>query len=382
MELRIEKINVSDDKFLVTSLYVKSGDKVSKGDLIYSIESSKAAVDVEAPCDGYVFFADGVEEFSEYPANFLIAQIVDTEDNPFEIVSEKATVVEDNKAANSELPKDVVITNKASELINRLNIPLSQFSSTFISEQDVLDILRKRDSAEWGYVSSVKRVAIIGAGYGAVQVIDLMDNIKDYRPVMLFDDTPEKQQTSEFGIPVVGKIDFDEIKRRYINKEFDYIINSISTNNAFRKKCFDELSDRGVPYCNLIHPSVVIGRNVFMGKGNIILPKTHIGACTFIGNDNFITAGASIEHHNEVGSHCTCGPCLMTSGLVKIGNVVRFGMGVFVEPHVEIGNNCLIASGSIITNNIPDNKIVRNQQKLDIVDKNSKTKTSLGGGKN
>ena len=117
MELRIEKINVSDDKFLVTSLYVKSGDKVSKGDLIYSIESSKAAVDVEAPCDGYVYFADEVEEFSEYPANFLIAQIVDTEVNPFETTHEDIIGEEISISTKEESLKDVVITEEAKLLI-------------------------------------------------------------------------------------------------------------------------------------------------------------------------------------------------------------------------------------------------------------------------
>lgn len=371
MELRIEKINVSDDKFLVTTLYVQNGQKVSKGDLIYSVESSKAAQDIEAPCDGYVYFADGVEEFNEYPANFLLAQIVDTEENPFEkveaAVSENQTIDEQND--NLVQSSDAVITPEAQDLIRFYNLDLSCFATNFISKQDVLAYLQRRDSGEYGYKSTKKRFALIGAGYGAMQLLDMMDSIKDVEAVMLFDDTPEKQHSLVYGVPVVGKIDFDDIKKRYKSGQFDYIVNSISTNNEFRKKCFDELEKRGVPYGNLIHPSVVIGRNVTLGSGNILLPKTHIGPNTIIGNDNFITAGASIEHHNIVGSHCTCGPCLMTSGLVTIGNVVRFGMGVFVEPHVVIGDNCLIASGTVVTNNISDNMVVRHKQNLEITER-------------
>lgn len=370
MELRIEQINVSDDKYLLASIMVESGSFVRKGDIVYSVESSKATVDVEAPCDGYIFFSPDVEELEEYPVGCVVAQIVNSDQNPFEMANAITPSIKEEVVDEiNEDKKERVVTERASSLIKLHGISLSEFTTSFVSEQDVIHAIGKRDAAEWGYSSSVKRVAIIGAGYGAVQVIDLIDCIKGYRPVMLFDDTPEKQSSSVFGIPVVGKIDFDAIKSRFFFGEFDYVINAISTNNSFRKKCFDELTKRGVPYCNLIHPSVVIGRNVNLGQGNIILPNSHIGACTVIGNDNFITAGASIEHHNEFGSHCTCGPCLMTSGLVKIGNVVRFGTGIFIEPHVNIGDNCLIASGTIITNNIPSNKIVRHQQKLDVVDR-------------
>ena len=66
MELHIEKINVSDNKFLITKLHQQNGNAVKAGDLIYSVESSKASKDVTAPCDGYVFFADGVKEYDEY----------------------------------------------------------------------------------------------------------------------------------------------------------------------------------------------------------------------------------------------------------------------------------------------------------------------------
>lgn len=82
MDILIEKINVSDDKFLLSELFVSNGDKVIKGTKIYTIESSKAAIDVEAPCDGYIYFNEGVEEMEQYPAGFCIAKIVDTAINP------------------------------------------------------------------------------------------------------------------------------------------------------------------------------------------------------------------------------------------------------------------------------------------------------------
>ena len=47
-EYKIDQINVSDDDYKITSIYKKSFDKVKKGDLIFSYESSKAVFDVES----------------------------------------------------------------------------------------------------------------------------------------------------------------------------------------------------------------------------------------------------------------------------------------------------------------------------------------------
>ena len=363
MELHIEKINVSDNKFLVTKLHQQNGAEVKAGDLIYSIESSKASKDVTAPCDGFLFFANGVKEFEEFPANYLIAQIVETNENPFAKVVETAEVTEATEETKEEV--NVIATKEALELAARHGVDLSKIDAEYITKWDVLEYIKLLDLGTFGYNSTIKRVALIGAGLGAMQVIDLISHLDGFRAVALYDDTPEKQGTFVYGVPVVGKINFESISMDYKMGKFDYIVNAISTSNEFRKKCFDELSALEVPYCNLIHPSAVIGHYVTMGTGNIVLPFTHIGPNTVLGNDCFLTAKASIEHHNVVGSHVTCGPSVMTSGCVTIGDCVRFGTGVFVEPHVEIGNNCLIASGTIVTNNVPDNTIVRHMQNIE-----------------
>lgn len=363
MELHIEKINVSDNKFLVTKLHQQNGSEVKAGDLIYSIESSKASKDVTAPCDGFIFFANGIKEFEEYPANYLIAQIVDTNENPFAKVAETAEVTEATEETKEEV--NVIATKEALSLAAKHGVDLSKIDAEYITKWDVLEYIKLLDLGTFGYNSTIKRVALIGAGLGAMQVIDLISHLDGFRAVALYDDTPEKQGTFVYGVPVVGKIDFESITMDYKMGKFDYIVNAISTSNEFRKKCFDELTALEVPYCNLIHPSAVIGHYVTMGTGNIVLPFTHIGPNTVLGNDCFLTAKASIEHHNVVGSHVTCGPSVMTSGCVTIGDCVRFGTGVFVEPHIEIGDNCLIASGTIVTNNVPENTIVRHMQNIE-----------------
>ena len=372
MELRIEKINVSDNKFLITSIYHKNGDAVTEGDLIYSIESSKSTKDIAAPCSGFVFYVDGLKEYDEYPANFLVAQIVEDNLNPFDSAikqeEENIVTIEENR---DEI--NVIATKEALSLAAKHNVDLSCIKSEYITKWDVLEYIKSLDLGNYGYDSTIKKVAIIGAGRGTMQVLDLISHLDSFVATAIFDDTEEKQGCSLYGVKVVDKISTSAIKKYYDEGLFDYIVNGVGGSAKFRKEIYDSMTTIGIPYCNLIHPSVVIGQNVTIGRGNIIMPLCHIGPNTIIGNDCFFTAQTSIEHHNVVGSHCTFGPGVKTSGSVKIGECTRFGAGIYIEPYVEVGYNCLIASGAILTNHINSNSLVRNNNvDLTIVDLSSK----------
>jgi len=43
---------------------------------------------------------------------------------------------------------------------------------------------------------------------------------------------------------------------------------------------------------------------------------------------------------------------------IKIGNNVWFGANVVILPEVEIGNNCIVGAGSIVTKSFPDNSVI------------------------
>ena len=264
-----------------------------------------------------------------------------------------------------------IITESAIQLMDKYALTDKEFlGKEIVTKKDVKEVINKRDLLNFKYPwNKVNRVAIIGAGSGAIQVIDLIRTLDKYEAVSIYDDTPDKAGKNLGGIPIIGKVDINQIVKDYMNNEFDFIINSVSTSIAFRKKCYLELTKLGVKYCNLIHDSVYIGMNLNIGAGNIIFPHCHIGACTFIGNDNFITANSSLEHHNKLGDHCTFGPAVMTSGHVTIGNEVKFGTGIYIEPLITIGNNSLISSGSIITKDIEVNTIVRNVSQIEYVKK-------------
>jgi acetyltransferase-like isoleucine patch superfamily enzyme len=96
-----------------------------------------------------------------------------------------------------------------------------------------------------------------------------------------------------------------------------------------------------------------------------------MGACAKIGNNNFISAYCSIEHHNELHNHSSFGPGVLTSSKVIIKDRVRFGTGIFIEPHITIGEDSIIASGAIITKDIPSNTLIKTQINYIMREKNT-----------
>jgi sugar O-acyltransferase (sialic acid O-acetyltransferase NeuD family) len=370
-KLVIPRENVSDNEYKIISILKKRNEFVNKNDIIGEIESSKALIELHAEEAGY-FFSDrkegemiGVGEFFAFI-------------NPSEF-DEKSNITTYAGEKKETMVSGVTITRKAEELIRTHKIQINELldrdaDKNIISERDVLKFLDiklvEEDAEDLGerYKAfpsrNLKRIAIIGAGTSAIQIIDLILSMDEYLPACIFDDTAYKVQKKLLSVPIIGRIDFDQIGQFYKDSFFDQIIIGIPTSIPFRSHVYDELKKRKIPLANLVHKSVYIGLNVDLGEGNIILPQTHIGSCTKIGNNNYITAKCSIEHNNILGDHCTFGPGVMFSGNITVGNKVRFGTGIFIEPNVHIGDNVIVSSGSIITKDIEADTTVINSSNL------------------
>lgn len=353
-KVKCEQFNVNDDQYKIIDIFFSNGDFIGKGELLFVLDSSKAAIDINAESEG--FFYTVFKENDTVSVNSTLYVISEKK------IEDVSTYFETNTSKVVAENSEKVITEKASELIASNNIDISFFEEDFITVELVNGLLNKTNIIlENSNTNKINRLAIIGAGQGLIQVLDIVFKCNNYLPVCIYDDTPNKIGTNIFNIPVKGPVNYENIVDDFHSGIFDVIINSVSTSIEFRKNVFEFLNRCNVPFANLIHPKADIGFNVKMGAGNIILSDVTIGACTSIGNDNFISAKCNIEHHNIVGNHVTFGPCVITSGSVTISDEIKFGTGIFIEPKINIGKNSIISSGSIIVRNILSDTIVSNE---------------------
>ncbi len=377
-DLIIPTMNVNDTKVVISDIRKKNLEYIEEGEMLYCVETSKATEDYHVDFAGYVVLF--VEDLDEVPVGQSAGMIFKNLDD----AKAKLAEINDIKCEEKKL-SSVNASKKAIAYAKEKGVDITKIEKKgIIKTEDIDNYLKGLQSnfipKEKGYAipsvvdfsfdSSVKRVAIIGGGRGTMQILDLIFHLDGFRAVRIYEKDKSKDGSCIYDVPVVYEDSVDNIIFDYKNGEFDYIVNGIGGSTQLRKHYYETLTGAGLKYCNLIHPSVIIGQGVKIGAGNIILPMCHIGPEAQIGNDCFLTAKTSIEHHNVVGSHCTFGPGVMFSGSVEVGDCVKFAAGIYVEPLVKIGNGCLIASGVILNKNVPDNTIVRYQQKIEFVDIN------------
>jgi acetyltransferase-like isoleucine patch superfamily enzyme len=207
-------------------------------------------------------------------------------------------------------------------------------------------------------LSSSEPVILIGAGNGAIQVLDILVKINKYNPVGYFSDEPENILDS-LEIMNYGNTSVENISEIAKRLEVKKLIITVALSPLFRYNCSMLDGLNGLELVTLIHPDTIIGTNVEIGAGTVIFGNVHIGAETKIGKACFISSGSTIEHHNSIGAGFCCGPMFATSGLVTIGEKTKAGMGVCIEPGINIGNEVILASKTLITKNIADGVTVK-----------------------
>ena len=389
IEYKIDQINVSDDDYKVTSLYKKSFDKVKKGDLIFSYESSKADFDVESESDGYIYFDKKIKVGDMIKVGSVVSIVSDT---PIEKKEIEEKFPEETKL-DSTISKDQIFTKKALLLIDEFKLNKNIFSEHKIINESIVRNVVKSESLfdnpeqdiNYYYTDTkqskfelnidkkdLKKLAIIGAGKAALQLLDALVSEKKYYPECYYDNNKELTGKLLLNTPIIGKVDIKKIKKDYANNKFDEIIISFSSNINQRKHIYEQIRESNIPIANIIHPSAVVGNFFKIGFGNIIFANVRIGPFVEIKNNNVISAYCSFEHHNFIDSHNTFGPGVMTSGSCTIKNENKFGTRIFIEPKIKIGNNCLISSGVILRQNVPDTSTVRNLSEIEMKTKNKK----------
>jgi sugar O-acyltransferase (sialic acid O-acetyltransferase NeuD family) len=340
--VRVPQISVNEEEVNLIEWRKNTGERVEKGDVICVLESSKAVLEMEAEASGYLTIK--VKAGERVKTGEVLAVLSDSPNEKIFFAPEEKPPSFDRRW-----------TKKAEFLAKRLGVDLEKLweknQGKTIMESDVLSAANK-ESSSW-----VERVLILGGGSAAVQILDLLARLPGKVPVGILDDDDLLHGGLVMGVKVLGKIEsaFDFWKERLC----DSMVVALGFQLEKREALFSQLSEKGVVFSNFIDPTADIHLGVKMGRGNVVLAHSYFGPCVEIGNNNFFSSFTCLEHHTQVGSHCLFGPSVSTSGYVSIGNKVRLGTHVGIEPQVHVGDGAHIASGSILTHDVPAGSVVK-----------------------
>ncbi|MDD3184929.1 MAG: acetyltransferase [Anaerostipes sp.] len=188
---------------------------------------------------------------------------------------------------------------------------------------------------------SKKRLIIVGAsGHGKV-ILDLAV-LCGYQ-VLGFLDDGDKPHTFQ-GCQMLGNTNQYETYK----DEAEFVI-AIGNQNI-REQVVQKM--QGVQFATLIHPRAVIGMNVELGEGTVVMANAVVNSGAKIGKHCILNTASVVEHDNILEDYVHISPGVVLAGTVQVGKKTHVGVGVVVRNNIRITKDCTIGVGAVVVEDI------------------------------
>lgn len=194
--------------------------------------------------------------------------------------------------------------------------------------------------------TDMKDIVLFGAGGSGREIAVLIKRINEVEPTWnllgFVDDNESLWGTEINGLPCIGGTDW-----LVSHKDSVYCSCTIGTMNARVAVC-KKLKSLGIMFATLIHPTASIGDYVTIGEGCIINEHCELPVNIKVGNFVFLNSDTCLGHDDVIGDYTICNPHVVISGACTIGEAVMIGGMSFVVQMVKIGDNAVVAPGSVV----------------------------------
>lgn len=349
----------SDVTLNIVDFLVVPGSKVSENSAIVEVEGAKSIFEIEANASGFIYFI--VEKNEEVKVGMPIAVISHQPiNNLSEIVVPPSTTHVERNETESVSDTGLIYTKKAKVFQNRVQLDEKQLQDqaviSLVQERYLKRFFTSRIYAERSVTTKPRKILMMGGGTGADIAYDILDS--EQREMIVGVADPKFNILEGRGVPLVTSFEESELLSFIETESVDTLL--ISHNNMKNRVSFLSFArSNGLKLLNLKSPKAHISDSSDLGQGVFACDFSRIGPETFLGDNIFLSAYVNIEHHCVIGDNTTFGPGVFLSGSVFVGPNCVFGSAIAIEPGVMIGENSTIASGSILTRNIPPNSVVK-----------------------
>ncbi|TPV34058.1 acetyltransferase [Paucihalobacter ruber] len=199
-------------------------------------------------------------------------------------------------------------------------------------------------------------IVLIGASGHAKVVIDIIEKLNRFTIVGLIDSF-KPIGTQIFEYKVIGtEDDLPELTKKY---HFNAGIITIGDN--WIRKVIHQKIENLVPEFELItaiHPSAVIGKQVKIGNGTVVMPGAIINSAAKVGKCCIINTKVSLGHDSEMKDYSSLAPNVTVGGNVSIGSYTAICMGANIIQDISIGKHSIVGAGALVNKNIEDYNLV------------------------
>lgn len=353
LEIKIPLINPNEPDVQISALHVAEGLQVSEGDLLCTLETTKATNDLHAPGSGYVtglLWSEG----DRVHAGQRLCWLAPSEDW-------QPAQMEDLSDEPNDLPAGLRITQPALELVRSAGVELENLPrDRFVTEAHVLELLASASGATPApaEVDTTRgELVIYGGGGHGKSLIDLIRLLEEYSIAGVIDDGISGNEEI-MGVPVIGKAqDLPAIR----SKGVDLAVNAVGGigNISRRIEVFSRLIQAGFAFPTLVHPTAFVEPSAELHPGVQIFPHAYVGSEVRVGFGTIINSAAVVSHDCSLGDYVNIAPGTLLAGGVSVEQGVLIGMGVSINLNVRIGAQAMIGNSAVIKADVPAHQIVR-----------------------
>ena len=193
----------------------------------------------------------------------------------------------------------------------------------------------------------MKDLILYGAGGHSYAVMELINSLANYKPVIVYDDAPSSEEI--LGVPVA----------KFSGQAMDIDSMCISIGDNESRKKVSEKFDLNYP--SFVHPSASVYPSASIGKGTVVFPNSVIDAAVQLGDFCIVNNNATLSHHVGVADFCHIAINAAIAGGVSIGEGALIGAGSIILQNIKIGKWAVIGAGAIVTKDVPDYAVVVGQ---------------------
>jgi len=350
-------LNANEPEARLVEVHIQDGLPVQKGDLLFTIETTKAAADIESPEAG--FFRPVASAGETLAVGDILAFLTASADEVLDLpkrdpqpASPAGALPATVEPGSSELR----ITLPARALAESLGLDFSTLPrDRLITEAVIRQLTQTSNSAPGRPINS--QIVIYGAGGHAKAVMEMARAVGAFRMAGIIDDNAALTGSSILGIPVLGT---REILPQLYEQGLRLAANGVGgiINIGIRISLFELLASYGFAFPVLCHPRATIEASAQLFDGVQVFANAYVGSSAVLREKCMVNTGAIVSHDCEIGSYAHIAPGAMLAGLVQVGAKALVGMGVTTAIGIKIGSGARIGNGAILLADVPERAIV------------------------
>jgi sugar O-acyltransferase (sialic acid O-acetyltransferase NeuD family) len=353
-EILVPLLNANEPEARLARIQVKDGDHVSKGQILFTLETTKAAADIESPGDGFIHIQ--AKEDDIYPVGQRIAVLTEHLDDK---VFQETVAGSSAEPEKMSVPANLRITNPARALAESLAIDLTKLPTDRLVTETVVRQYARPQEMQISLPASEKPLLVMyGAGGHSKTIIEMIRQLDEFTIAGIVDDNPALTGTRMWDHPVFGtRVVLSKLRSQGVELAVNGVGSILDIN--VRVRIFERLEQAGFRFPSLVHPRATIEASARVDEGVQVFAGAYVGSETILNSRCMINTNAVVSHECEVGAYTHIAPGALLAGLVKVGSRTLIGMGVTTAIGIKIGSGVRVGNGANLLADVPDNTIIQ-----------------------